>query len=129
MLPALTGIVGMGNRPEVSVSNYIAPHSKRLDSHRLSEFKFFGVGLVGVPEEDMGTLVFICPATGQEVSTGIEMDGATLIGLRSEQVRCPHCPQPHSLSGIRAWTVGQEPMDILPGLVAAGLPTESPRSS
>ena len=77
----------------------------------------------------MGTLVFICPATGQEVSTGIEMDGATLIGLRNEQVRCPHCAQPHSLSDIRAWIVGQDPMDILPGLVTAALPTESPRSS
>jgi hypothetical protein len=75
---------------------------------------------VGVPEEDMGTLVFICPATGREVSTGIEMDGATLIGLRSEQVRCPHCQQPHNLSGIRAWIVGQEPMDIPPDLVAIG---------
>jgi hypothetical protein len=26
----------------------------------------------------MGTLVFVCPATGAEVSTGIEMDLATL---------------------------------------------------
>jgi hypothetical protein len=26
----------------------------------------------------MGTLVFVCPATGEEVSTGIEMDLATL---------------------------------------------------
>jgi hypothetical protein len=33
----------------------------------------------------MGTLVFACPATGEEVSTGIEMDLATLERLRLEK--------------------------------------------
>ena len=27
-----------------------------------------------VREETMGTLIFVCPATGEEVSTGLEMD-------------------------------------------------------
>jgi hypothetical protein len=32
-------------------------------------------------EEKMGTLAFVCPATGVEVLTGIEMDLATLDSL------------------------------------------------
>ncbi len=51
----------------------------------------------------MGTLVFVCPVTGQEVSTGIEMRSETLESLHSETVRCPYCLQLHLLAGIRAW--------------------------
>ena len=46
----------------------------------------------------MGTLVFVCPATGQEVTTGIEMDKATLASLRGEPLRCPYCPEAHQIS-------------------------------
>ena len=56
----------------------------------------------------MGTLVFVCPATGQEVSTGIEMDRATLLSLRGEALRCPYCAEPHQVSGIQVWIVPQE---------------------
>ena len=48
----------------------------------------------------MGTLVFVCPATGVEVSTGIEMDVLTLKQLESEEVSCPHCRQTHRMAGI-----------------------------
>ncbi len=58
----------------------------------------------------MGTLVFVCPTTGQEVLTGLEMDAATLLRLRSEHVGCPHCDVPHALSTTRAWVVGHEPI-------------------
>ena len=68
----------------------------------------------------MGTLVFICPTTGQKTSTGIEMNGQTLLGLRIEQVRCPDCHQLHQISETRAWIVGEEPVDVLPGMVEAG---------
>ena len=51
----------------------------------------------------MGTLVFACPATGDEVSTGIEMDLATLEQLRSEKIYCPHCRQPHHMAAIEYW--------------------------
>ena len=51
-------------------------------------------------EEDMGTLVFVCPATGVEVSTGIEMDVLTLKQLESEEVSCPYCRQTHRMAGI-----------------------------
>ena len=51
----------------------------------------------------MGTLVYICPATGEEVSTGIEMDLATLNQLDLAKVYCPHCQQPHQMVGIEYW--------------------------
>ena len=51
----------------------------------------------------MGTLVFVCPATGEEVSTGIEMDLATLSQMDVAKVYCPHCRQPHQMVGIEYW--------------------------
>jgi hypothetical protein len=51
----------------------------------------------------MGTLVFVCPATGTEVSTGIEMDASTLAELELAKVYCPHCRQPHQMAGIEYW--------------------------
>jgi hypothetical protein len=50
------------------------------------DFHFVGRG---VSEGTMGTLVFVCPATGAEVSTGIEMDLATLQQLELSKVYCP----------------------------------------
>ena len=51
----------------------------------------------------MGTLVFVCPATREEVSTGIEMDLATLHQLELSKVYCPHCRQQHQMAGIPNW--------------------------
>ena len=51
----------------------------------------------------MGTLVFVCPATGEEVSTGIEMDLTTLSQLDLAKVYCPHCRQPHQMVSIEYW--------------------------
>ena len=51
----------------------------------------------------MGTLVFVCPRTGAEVSTGIEMDVATLHQLELSKVFCPHCRQQHQMAGIPNW--------------------------
>jgi hypothetical protein len=53
----------------------------------------------------MGTLVFVCPATGAEVSTGIEMEPVTLRQLELSNVYCPHCRQQHQMAGIRYWLV------------------------
>jgi len=44
----------------------------------------------------MGTLVFVCPASGEEVSTGIEMDTQT-------KIYCPQCRQPHHMFGTEYW--------------------------
>jgi hypothetical protein len=51
----------------------------------------------------MGTLVFVCPATGAQVSTGIEMELVTLKQLELSKVYCPHCRQQHQMAGIRHW--------------------------
>jgi hypothetical protein len=51
----------------------------------------------------MGTLVFVCPATGSEVSTGIDMDLATLQQLELSKVYCPNCRQQHQMAGIAYW--------------------------
>ena len=53
----------------------------------------------------MGTVVYVCPTTDQEVLTGIEMRPETLESLRAETVRCPYCLQVHPLAAIRAWLV------------------------
>ena len=47
----------------------------------------------------MGTLVFVCPASGEEVSTGVEMDIPTLSQLELAKIYCPHCQQPHHIFG------------------------------
>ena len=60
-------------------------------------------GLGRVREETMGTLIFVCPATGEEVSTGLEMDLPTLQRLELGKVYCPHCRQTHQMAGIRYW--------------------------
>jgi hypothetical protein len=56
-------------------------------------------------EDKMGTLVFVCPTTGFEVFTGLEMDQSTFADLPSvlPDIRCPHCPKPHQLSDVTAW--------------------------
>ena len=53
----------------------------------------------------MGTLVFVCPTTGLEVITGLEMDFDTFADLPSvlPDIRCPHCPKPHQLRSLPAW--------------------------
>ena len=45
----------------------------------------------------MGTLVFVCPATGEKVSTGIEMDMTTLNQLDLSKIYCHHCRKPHHM--------------------------------
>ena len=58
----------------------------------------------------MGTLVFVCPATGDEVSTGIDMDLATLQQLELSKVYCPNCLQQHQMAGIRYFLT---PLELL----------------
>jgi hypothetical protein len=55
-------------------------------------------------EDKMGTLIFVCPTTGLEVVTGLEMDEGTFQGLPGvlPDIRCPHCPEPHRLSEVLA---------------------------
>jgi len=60
----------------------------------------------------MGTLVFICPTTGDEVSTGMEVE--TFESLKAETVRCPHCLQVHRLAEIRASLVQSKDGELAP---------------
>ena len=39
----------------------------------------------------------------KEVSTGIEMDHATVNQLDLAKVFCPHCRQPHHMVGVEYW--------------------------
>ncbi len=49
----------------------------------------------------MGMLVFVCPATGVEVPTGIDVDPRTLKSLEFANVYCPHCRHTHQMAGIQ----------------------------
>jgi hypothetical protein len=51
----------------------------------------------------MVTLIFVCPATGEEVSTGLEVDLPTLQRSELGRVYCPHCRQQHQMAGIKYW--------------------------
>ena len=55
----------------------------------------------------MGTLVFVCPTTGQEVSTGIEVDRTSFKGLPRTRtaIFCPRCRK----KVIWAWLVSEVP--------------------
>jgi hypothetical protein len=58
-----------------------------------------------VQEAEMGTLMFECPATGMEVSTGIEVDTTSFQSLSptTADLSCPHCPNPHPMHAVRTW--------------------------
>ena len=53
----------------------------------------------------MPPLRFICPATGNEVDTDIDLDGQSFAALPRHITRfgCPHCDEPHRLAGMQAW--------------------------
>jgi hypothetical protein len=51
----------------------------------------------------MGALVFICPTSGHEVATGLEIDSTSYKGLQKEsaEIRC-NCGHTHNLFQIEA---------------------------
>jgi hypothetical protein len=51
----------------------------------------------------MGTLCFICPVSGREVDTGIELDMGGFDSLRAEPLGCPECLGVHRIGAIKAW--------------------------
>jgi hypothetical protein len=61
----------------------------------------------------MGTLVFVCPSTGQEVSTGIDIDRASYrkLSRTKNAIGCPRCRKNHELSTIWVWLVSEYPAD------------------
>jgi hypothetical protein len=59
----------------------------------------------------MGTLVFVCPTTGHEVSTGVEIDRSNYKRLSRTKtaVFCPRCHKNHKLAVIWAWLADEVP--------------------
>jgi hypothetical protein len=51
----------------------------------------------------MGTLIFVCPTTGHQVSIGVEVDRFSFKGLPRTKtaIFCPRCRKNHLLS--RTW--------------------------
>jgi hypothetical protein len=64
----------------------------------------------------MGALIFVCPTTGHEVSTGIEVDRVTFrkLSRTGAAISCPHCHNNHALSTIAVWLVNDEVPDDRP---------------
>jgi hypothetical protein len=59
----------------------------------------------------MGKLCFVCPASGREVDTGIEVDQISFGSLRGEQLGCPDCLEVHQMAEIKAWVRELPPLD------------------
>jgi hypothetical protein len=59
----------------------------------------------------MGTLIFVCPTTGHQVSTGVEVDRSSYKRLPRTKtaIFCPRCHRNHLLSRIWAWLDSNEP--------------------
>jgi hypothetical protein len=53
----------------------------------------------------MATLFFMCPVTGREVSTGIDVDPASYAKIDEDfaEISCPHCKEPHPLASVKNW--------------------------
>jgi hypothetical protein len=70
----------------------------------------------------MSALYFECPATGHHVATGIEIDPASYTSLSNviTQLSCPHCREPHLLSGVTAWLADGDTPDEWPFGEAGG---------
>ena len=55
-------------------------------------------------EAKMGTLVFVCPTSGREVFTGLEIDPVSLQGLPKvlAEITCPDCAETHNLFEVKS---------------------------
>jgi hypothetical protein len=53
-------------------------------------------------EDKMGMLVFVCPTSGNEVVTGLEIDPTSYQGLKNEtaEIRCSACGLSHNFFQI-----------------------------
>ena len=53
----------------------------------------------------MPPLKFICPATGIEIDTGIDLDVQSFADLPRNitPFGCPHCANSHLLAHVQAW--------------------------
>ena len=60
----------------------------------------------------MGTLVFVCPTSGHEVSTGVQVDRSSYRKLSRTKtaIFCPRCRKSHMLSVIWVWLANEPPV-------------------
>jgi hypothetical protein len=58
----------------------------------------------GCVEANMGVLVFLCPTSGHEVSTGLEIDPDSYQALPKvlAEIKCPACGLIHNLYQVDA---------------------------
>ena len=63
----------------------------------------------------MGTLIFVCPTTGHQVSSGVEVDRSSYKSLPRTQtaIFCPRCRENHLLSRIWAWLDSNDPKVVV----------------
>ena len=62
-------------------------------------------------EAKMGTLLFVCPTSGREVFTGLEIDPASFQGLSKvlAEIKCPDCDGTHNLYEVDSRLVDDGP--------------------
>ena len=60
----------------------------------------------------MGTLVFVCPTSGREVVTGLEIDVMSFQGLPKvlADIKCSECGDIHNLLEVDARLVNDGPI-------------------
>jgi hypothetical protein len=51
----------------------------------------------------MGALCFVCPTSGREVVTQLEVGLASLATVNIHQVGCPECGHMHGIADVGAW--------------------------
>ena len=64
----------------------------------------------------MAMLCFVCPATGLEVATGLEIDSESFQSLDPHltAIACSHCNGPHSLAHVKSHLTGDGPAVVKP---------------
>jgi hypothetical protein len=64
----------------------------------------------------MSALIFVCPTSGREVFTGLEIDQASFKGLPEilADIKCPDCGGTHNLFHVESRLVdeGSTPPDL-----------------
>jgi hypothetical protein len=75
----------------------------------------------------MGTLIFVCPTTGHQVSTGVEVDRSSYKRLPRTKtaIFCPRCHKNHLLSRIWAWLDSNDPKIVVTDAVPSAAPCRS----
>ena len=57
----------------------------------------------------MGTLGFVCPTTGREVTRVLRLIASASLAFTAQQLGCPECLETHQLSLIKVWVADTGP--------------------